>query len=322
MNNTKQITEAGLFAAIIAVMIIGSFYIPVIGSVMGLFLPVPVVILTVKNRPILVVASTVVAIILSGFVVSILSSMTMGLTALLVGLPLGYAIKKKMSNMIALLIGTIGAAISFLVVFEILEITTGITLLQTIEESFTMSMDIQDGLTSAVERLGVNTTGSLEEAQKLLDEMLRLMKLILPAMMLMFSMFYTAANLVLSHQVLKRLRLEHIPIGPFENFKYPKHVAYGSVGMIFLSYFIGLSGLVDSELLSANFAYIFMTVFSINGMAVIFYYLKRRMGKVPAVLMIVLLLIIGLMNYIAFLGFFDVVMDLRKLEKTDKTDND
>jgi uncharacterized protein YybS (DUF2232 family) len=183
-------------------------------------------------------------------------------------------------------------------------------------------MDIQDGLTSAVEGLGVNTADSLEEAQKLLDEMLRLMKLILPAMMLMFSMFYTGANLILSHQVLKRLRIEHLPIGPFERFKYPKHVAYGSVGMIFLSYFIGLSGLVDSELLSANFAYIFMTVFSINGMAVIYYYLKRRMGKTPAVLMIVLLLVIGLMNYVAFLGFFDVVMDLRKLEKSEKSSND
>jgi uncharacterized protein YybS (DUF2232 family) len=161
--------------------------------------------------------------------------------------------------------------------------------------------------------MGVDTTGSLEEAQVLLNEMLYIMKLIMPAMILVFSMFYSAVNLVFSHQVLKRLRIDHIPVGSFEHFSYPKHMAYGSVGMIVLAYLVGSLGAVDLDLISANFAYLFITVFSVQGMAVIYYYLKKRSGKASGIVVIVLLAIIGLLNYIAFLGFFDVMMDLRKL---------
>lgn len=315
MRSTREITEAGLFAALTSVMIVSAFYIPLLGSVMGLFLPIPIIVLTVKNKPVYVVVSALVAIFISGLIISFINSITLGAVALMVGLPIGFAIKQKQRNLLALLFGTIGAAIGFLIVFKILEVTTGVTLIQTIEESFTMSMDVQTGLTSAIEGMGVDTTGSLEEAQLLLNEMLYIMKLIMPAMILVFSMFYSAVNLAFSHQVLKRLRIDHIPMGPFEQFSYPKHMAYGSVGMIVLAYLVGSIGVVDVDLLSANFAYLFITVFSVQGMAVIYYFMKKRSGKASGIIVIVLLAIIGLLNYIAFLGFFDVMMDLRKLVK-------
>jgi uncharacterized protein YybS (DUF2232 family) len=78
LSRTREITEAGLFAALIAVLIIAAFYIPVIGSIMGMFLPLPVIILTMKNRPVYVVVSAVVAIILAGMAVTFISSIALG----------------------------------------------------------------------------------------------------------------------------------------------------------------------------------------------------------------------------------------------------
>lgn len=313
MRSTREITEAGLFAALTTVMIVGAFYIPLLGSVMALLLPVPIIVLAVKNKPLYVIVSAFVAIVISGLIISFLNSLTMGIMALLVGLPIGFAMKHKQKNLVAILYGSIGAALGFLIVFKIMEVTTGITLLQTIEESFGMSMDMQSGLTSAIEGLGVDTTASLAEAQLLLEEMLYVIKLIMPAMMLVFSMFYASINLIFSHHILKRLRIDHLPVGAFDQFSFPKHMAYGSVGMIALAYLLGKMGTFDIDLLSANFAYLFITIFSVQGMAVIYHFMKRRSGKAAGVIVIVLLAVFGLLNYIAFLGFFDVMMDLRKL---------
>lgn len=315
MSRTREITEAGLFAALIAVLIIASFYIPVLGSIMAMFLPIPVIVLTMKNKPLYAIASAVVAMILAGMVVTFISSIALGGMALLVGVPMGISMKYKNKNLVTLLVGSISAAVGFLIIFSMIEFTTGVTLIQTIEESFKMSMELQTGLTSAVENLGVNTDASLVEAQKLLDDMLFLMKLVMPAIMMVMAMVYSAANLVFSHQILKRLNIDRVPLGPFDQFRYPKHLAYGSLGMMLLAIVLGNFKLIDTQLISANLAYLFAAIFSIQGMSLIYYWMKKRTGKASGIVLIVLLTFLGMIQYIAFLGFFDVLMDIRKFEK-------
>jgi len=43
--------------------------------------------------------------------------------------------------------------------------------------------------------------------------------------------------------------------------------------------------------------------------------MKKRTGKASGFVLIVLLVFLGMIQYIAFLGFFDVLMDVRKSEK-------
>lgn len=192
--------------------------------------------------------------------------------------------------------------------------------MQTIEESFKMSMDIQTGLTSAVESLGVDSQTSLVEAQKLMDNMLYLMKLVMPALMMVMAMFYSAANLVLSHQILKRLNIDRVPLGTFDQFRYPKHLAYGSLGMMLLAFLLGYFKVVDAQLITANFAYLFMVLFSVQGMSLIYYWMKKRTGKASGIVLIILLGFLGFIQYIAFLGFFDVLMDIRKFDIKKKSE--
>lgn len=315
LNKTREITEAGLFAALFAVMIIGSFYIPIIGSLLNLFLPIPMIVLTMKNRPLYVLASGITGMLLSSVVVSLLSGLTLGGMGLIVGLPMGLVMKRKKPNLSTLLVGTVAAAIGFTLTFGVVEYVSGITLIQTVESSFQTSSEIQAGLNSAFEGLGVDTTEATAQSEQLVKEMIDLLRLVMPALMLMFSMFYAAANLAFSHQVLKRLHIEHVPVKPFDQFRYPKHLAYGSMGMMVVAFLLGRMGIVDEHLITANFTYLFTTVFSIQGMALVYYFLKGRSGKGPAIIVIALLVFVGFMNYLSFLGFFDVIMDIRKLRE-------
>jgi Predicted membrane protein len=318
LNKTRQITEAGLFAALLTVLIIGTFYIPVIGSVTALFLPVPIIVLTMKNKPLYVLMAAIASIIISGLVVTFISSISLGGIALVVGLPMGLSMKKKNSNLTTLLVGSLGAAASFIAIFTVMEWLTGITLLGMVEESFKISLDLQAGLNSAADGLGMSTAGSIEEVQKMFDQMLYLMKLIMPALVLIMSFFYGAVNQAFSVQVMKRMKIDHVALGQFDEFKYPKHLAYGGMGMMVLAYLIGYLGYADSELIIANFTYLFLMVFAVQGMSLIYYYMKKRSGKALGIAVIVILLLLGFMQYISFLGFFDVMIDLRKIDKKPK----
>lgn len=318
LNKTRQITEAGLFAALLTVLIIGTFYIPVIGNVLALFLPTPVIILTMKNKPLYVIMAAAASIIISGIAITFISSMALGGIALVVGLPMGLAMKKKSSNLMTLLVGSVGAAISFFVVFSILEWLTGITMIGMVEDSFKISMELQTSINSAADGLGVNTAGSLDDVQEMFDQMIYLMKLIMPALVLILSFFYSAANQIFSIQLMKRMNIDHIALGNFDEFRYPKHLAYGGLGMMVLAYLLSYLGYVDSKLIIANFTYLFMMIFSVQGVSLIYYYMKKRSGKALGVIVIVILLLFGFLQYIAYLGFFDVMVDLRKKDKKPK----
>ncbi len=318
LNKTRQIIEAGIFAALLSVLIIGTFYIPVLGSVAALFLPVPIIILTMKNKPLYVFLAAITAISISGLAITFISSLALGGVALLVGLPMGISMKKKNNNLVTLLTGSIGAAVGFITVFLVIQWLTGFTMIDIVEDSFKMSLDIQSSINSAADGLGVNSSVSMEEIQKMFDQTLYMMKLIMPAIILIMSFFYSAVNQAFSVQVMKRMNIDHVALGHFDEFKYPKHLAYGSMGMMVLAYLIGYLGYADSELLTANFTYLFLMVFSIQGMSLIYYYMKKRSGKGLGITVIVILLLFGFMQYISFLGFFDVMIDLRKIDKKPK----
>lgn len=315
MNKTREITEAGLFAAVIAVMIIAAYYIPLLGSIMGMFLPIPIIVLSQKSKPIFVIAASVIGIALSGIFVSIISSLALGVPGLLIGVPMGWTIKHQKSNLMTWLVGTVFATLGFTLLFASAEALTGITIMENLKQSFAMSMDFQTDLSAAVGDLGVDTQTSLEETKKLFDDMLYAMQLLMPAILIVISMFSSAANLVFSHQVLKRMRIDHMPLGTFDTFRYPKHVAYGGMGMILLAYFVGLAGLVDSQLITANFSYLFTMIFCIQGLSLIYYFVKKNSGKSLGVVIVIILMLLGLQQFIAFLGFFDVLMDVRKFDK-------
>lgn len=316
MNRTREITEAGLFAAILVLFIVGSFYIPILGNVMVFFLPLPIVILTMKNKIVNALIAAVIAGLISSTLVTVVYGLSMAAVAIGVGLPLGWMMKKKQPALNVVLIGGLGALVAFFLFFLLLDLTTGVSITEEIERSFTMSMDFQESFGQTMENLGAeNVSETFEQSKATLEEMLYLMGLILPSLLIVFSMFYTLINMLMAHQILKRLRIDHRPLGSFANFTYPKHLAYGSAGMIVLAYLVGSTGWVDPVLLTANFSYLFFMIFAVQGSALIYFFMNKYFNKGLSRLMLAIILFIGGFQYIAFIGFFDVIFNIRKFGK-------
>lgn len=315
MNKTKEITEAGLFAALLVVVITGVYYIPLLGGILLMFAPVTIVILTMRVKPLYVATSTAVGILLAGMLITIPSSVAIGAFAFCIGMPIGLGLKQRYNGLTIFFMGTVGAAIGFFISLELVELVTGISFIGLLEESFPVSMDIQAQMSAMFEDLGVKNSYSAEEFKKVLDEGLFALKLLFPSLIIMSSMIYSIINLLMSVQILKRLKIEHNPLGKFESFRYPKHVAYGSMGMMLLIFVMGTLKFVDSQLITANFLYIFQMVFAVEGASLIYYFIKNRSGKGMAIVVIVLVFLMGMAQLVAYLGFFDVMMDLRKIDR-------
>lgn len=315
LNKTKEITEAGLFAALLVVIITGVFYIPLLGGIMMLFVPVPIVVLSMRVKPLYVTASTAVAILLSSMLVTLPSAVSIGAFAFCIGLPVGLGFKRKMDGLTIFFIGTVGAAVGFFITLELIELVSGLSFIGMMEQSTPAVVDTYTQMFAAVEELGVSNTLSQEEIKKVLDDGIFAFKLLLPSLIIMSSMMYAIINMLMSIQIFKRIKIDYKPLGKFESFRYPKHVAYGAMGMMLLAFILGTLEYIDSQLITANFLYLFQMIFAIEGASLIYYFIKKRSGKGMAVVVILLVFVMGLAQLLAYLGFFDVMMDLRRLDQ-------
>lgn len=322
MKNTRQITEAGLFAAILVIFIVGSFYIPVVGTVLFFLAPLPIIILSIRNTIVNVIVSGIVGALLSSLLVSFTVGLSLGMLALCIGLPMGLAIKRFESPLKAMAIGTLGAFVALILTLGLMNFIMGISVDQTIEEMFSMSKDIQTEIDKTIESYSTTLSPeqqtqiktALGDSTKTMDNLMEMVKLLMPASLLLMSASFAASNYWVSILFLKRLKIAHRPLGAFKTFSYPKHVAYGSAGMLMGAYILGAMGVVDMTTAMLNFIYLFIMIFYVQGLAVGYFFLRRSISKGVSVTILVALSLLGLINYIALIGFMDVMLDVRRLQ--------
>ena len=322
MKSTRQITEAGLFAGILTIFIVGSFYIPLLGTVLYFLAPLPVIILTIRNTVLNVLVSSVVAILLSSMLVSFLVGISMGALALCIGLTIGLSIKKFESTLKAIALGSLGALIALAISLGMSYVVMGISMDQIIDDMFSLSSEFQTEIDTRVEVYAATLPieqqekikAAMSESSSNMEMLLDVVKILFPASILLMSAMFSSVNYIAAIQVLKRLKIAHRPLGSFKTFTYPKHLAYGSASMLLGAYVLGRLGIVDMAVVMLNFMYLFLMVFLIQGLSVGYFFLSMRMSKGLSIALLTGLSLFGFLNILSLVGFMDVMMDIRKLQ--------
>lgn len=136
---------------------------------------------------------------------------------------------------------------------------------------------------------------------------------IIPALVIAATLFIAWVNLLLARPIFKKRNLFFPELGHLNLWKAPDALVWFVIGCCFMMFqpnsmlfMLGLNGLI-----------VLMTIYFFQGVAIVsFYFEKRRLPRalkiflysIIAVQYIVLLFVIGL-------GFFDMWMDFRRLEK-------
>jgi len=315
LNKTRELVEASLFAALLVVMMIGSYYIPILGSILYIILPLPMIVYASRGSLLYATLSGIVAIVLSGLMVTFIYSLTAGAMAVAVGIPIGYSIKHLDAPHKSILYGAIGAFAALILSIAIGQFVLGVSIYDEIDLMFGDPTEIRSQLEMfSGEDATPEMEAAIAETEKIWAQVAQITKLIFPTLLIIMSFAYSWINFGFSRLVFKRLRIPQSKMAPFSEFFYPKKVAYGGAGMIFGAYLIGMSGIVDYDLVVTNFLYLFVVVFSVQGFSFMYYYMKEKMPKSVAIIMMVLAGMLGLLQLIGFMGFFDCLFNFRKLE--------
>lgn len=291
-------------------LLIGIYYIP---WIMFLY-PIFFIVLGVRNGVIYNIISLIISSLSIGIMIDIISGILVFLTFAPLSIGLNYIIKKRRKSFESIAISTIILLFSFLLVINIMGDMSGVDIINQIEDSFTQTLNSQ------IEMLKDMDLSAYEvlKIRDVLENSVDYVILIIPAIIIIFSLIVAYLNYLISSLILRRLGYGIVSIPKFAKFKLPNNVLLGT-GIMFLGAFIIKAlELFYYETILLNVTVIASFMFFTQGLSVIDYKLaKKKLRRIPRVFIILFFTIILPLGWlISFIGILDVIMDFRKLRKS------
>lgn len=151
--------------------------------------------------------------------------------------------------------------------------------------------------------------------QLAIDKMKEITTLAVPGIIIIFCIIFAYLNYVVISRVLSKISKKKVSLlPPFRAFSLPKNIVLGSLLIYVLSYITISMGIITEDLIMFNLEMLFTFIFSIQGLAAVFYFGYRK--RVPKVVLLLFSVIffttwIG-QTFLFLLGLTDLVFDLRK----------
>lgn len=294
---TKSLVEGALFTAITVILSLIAFYLPpIIGVILLFILPVPLIVVGVRQGT----KTSILATILSAIILGVLLNPIMILVVLvgfgLVGVVLGAAFEEEFSPYKLIIVAIIASILSTLLMVGI--------------NFYLFNFNPTTVLTQAIDNyqdLGLNQA-TVEELEAITSNLKESIQVLLPALFITAGSINGLINYYVGLLVLNKLGYNYEYPLAFAKWKFPKYLVSG--------YLLGI--ILINTAVGQNLYLIFNFVFLIHGLAVTAHYLKRFniSDKIQKAILVVLALI-PLNQIIVFLGLLDVWFDYRGLEEKD-----
>jgi len=151
--------------------------------------------------------------------------------------------------------------------------------------------------------------------QLAMDRMKEITTLAVPGIIIVFCIIIAYLNYAVISRVISKVGKKKVSLlPPFRTFSLPKNIVLGSLLIYVLSYITVSMGIITRDLIMFNLEMLFTFIFSIQGLAAVFYFGYRK--RVPKVVLLLFSVIffttwIG-QTFLFLLGLTDLVFDLRK----------
>ena len=314
---TRALVEGALFAAITALLALVGIYIPPLQFITNLVWTLPIIILIIRNGTKVGVMATVVA----GLLVFLFSDPVKALLLLLqfgaVGIVFGVLFKNKASAGKTLFYGTIVSLISTVISFSFSFAVTGIDIVQwkhDLEGSMgsVFEMYKQLGLMERLKASGVSEA----EIKEMLKSYMEWFQLLLPAIVVVSSLFSAFINFVVARMVLRKLNFTVPELPPFRMWRLPWYwiwVFIAGLAVVLLGNYTEISLLTT---IGKNILYIYFPLVVVIGASVLTFYFKSEnvspLFKGIAIFLMIINFPLALLIILS-LGLFDPLLDYRKL---------
>ncbi|MDU2065097.1 MAG: YybS family protein [Sporomusaceae bacterium] len=310
-RSTTPVVESGILSALAIIFAFISAYLPVFGILIGFIWPVPIILLGVRHGYQYSIMATLVAGLLIALLIHPLQALSVVVGFGLIGIALGHAFRSRYSPAKTLMVGSAASLICKLAVLAITALMTGVNPLHMQMEAFDTAIS---QTMSFYQNMGYNEA-DLQKMTETMTVVVNLVKVILPAGLIMASVMDTLLNYWLAKKVLKKLGYVYMGLPPFPSWCLPR-----SILVLFL---VGLGMLLlgranENELVTmigTNVQVVGSVLLLVQGLA-LFYFLaaKYNLSRFVRGIILVLILTNGFFTQIVILaGAFDMAIDYRHL---------
>ncbi len=313
---TKAIVEGAIFAGITTVLGIIYFYTQFLGIV-GLLWPVPTVIVGYRNG----VKASILSAMSAGLAVSLFTQPLVGVGLLigfgLPGIVMGYMISKKINPYIIIVLCGLILALTTIGQFVVSLKISGINLSQ-----FAVQYDtiVNSQLAVAMEmykRLGISES-EIQRIGDMFMQSMQMIKLVIPTIIIISGMTSSFVCYKLSRLILNRTGYSIANTESFSRWRLQAPYSFILVGTVVLVVAGSYMNIPGFDALSTNISMVMMMIFTVIGLSVVIYYagiFGERYGIPKALkIAIVAFILLAFMQFLAFIGIFDMAFNLRRLE--------
>lgn len=309
-STTRQITDGAILTAVFLVLALFTYYTPLF-LLSFLILPTPFIIIFVRTSVKIFLLSVVAGVTILFTLVDPLYTISMGLTALVIGGALGYAFKVKWQANQVIFTGMAAVLFLFLSVFFLFQLILDIELLNEIVVVFHEAFQAQ---VETLENMGASEA-QLEEAKELETFILENLVVFVPGALIAASILTGYLHTLINQRLLSRLGYFVSDLPAFQDWRFPVFLSWfyviASLGLFFIVDLHGYWGM-----LMANLFILCNYMLLIQGLALIYWLLKAWKGlpKFLAVILLIIALVLPFVNLaIVILGIVDQFFNLRRV---------
>ncbi|NLJ78510.1 MAG: DUF2232 domain-containing protein [Tissierellia bacterium] len=291
-------------------MLVVIYYIP---ELMFLY-PVYFIILGIRHGINYNVTGLLISALIIGMVVDMVFAISIIIAFAPLSIVLNYTIERRRKSLEIISSSTLLLFISFLIIMIVMKGVTGISLINQLEERLAQLLD---GQMNALKNMDLSSYEMLKIGDGL-EGIVQYTILIMPSIMIIFSLAIAYINYLISVLILRRWGYGIVSIPRFSRLQLPSNILLGT-GIMFIGAFI-LKGLklFYYETILLNITVLIFFIFFIQGLSVVDY--KLIAMKFPIFLRgIIIILLMVLLPFgwiISIIGLLDVIIDFRKLGRT------
>lgn len=311
-TQVKPMVEGGILSAVAIIFALISAYLPVLGPFVNLVWPVPIILLGVRHGYKWSIMATVVAGIIIAALMHPLHAVGVVVGFGLIGIVLGHAFRAGFSPAKTLLWGSAASLLSKVAILAIGAWTLGVNPLDSqsdiMSNAFAQAVEVYRSLGMKEE--------DLAKISENMNNMVNLMKIILPAGFVMAAVADTYLNFWLAKTVLKKLGHHVASFPPFKHWLLPKYVVYILAVALVMMYWGQAKDTIVLTQIGMNLQVVASILLFVQGLA-LFYYLAEKYNLSRLVRGIILFLIFtnGLFMQILILaGVWDILSDYRRVK--------
>lgn len=278
-----------------------------------LIFPMVFIVYGVKNNIVASLLNIAIVSLIIGYMVDIYSGLALFIAFAPIVMYITYGIKNRKRSMEIIGVSALIFFIILLLISGIIRETSGLSIVNQMEEGFKSILDMQVEL---LQEMG-QSIDEISNIKEFFESSYKYILLILPTLLILIAIFISYVNYYLASVTLRKIGIGIVNIPRFSRFRLPNNISLGVI-VTFISLFIlRYLNFPSYDAVLVNLVVLFSMMFLIQGLSVIDFFLLRfkMFFLFRLILVTTIVFITPLVSIISILGLIDTLFDFRKIRK-------